>query len=106
MLLDVNNVHASWLDFLNREDIKIELEKIEKYLIDQKYFPAKSRIFRFAETNKTKIKVIINLRRKNPHTCVWGGSRFLLDKYIDLIYNICMLRNRKGNRPWVRIAII
>lgn len=74
MLLDVNNVHASWLDFLNREDIKIELEKIEKYLIDQKYFPAKSRIFRFAETNKTKIRVVIVGMEPYPSSYMDGES--------------------------------
>lgn len=68
------NIHSSWNDFFDRADIKSELKEIEKYLTGINYFPNENRVLRFAETDKTKIKVVIMGMEPYPSSYTEGGK--------------------------------
>ena len=52
-------MHKSWKYFCNKEEVKKEIEKIDKFLSTTQFFPERTNIFRFLETDKNNIKVII-----------------------------------------------
>ena len=52
-------MHPSWKDFMERKDVREELNKIEKALENEEYYPAKENVFRFLQTDKNNIKVLI-----------------------------------------------
>lgn len=52
-------MNQNWNTFLNNENVKKEMTKIEKYLNNELYFPELDKIYRFMEINPYKIKVII-----------------------------------------------
>lgn len=58
MSLLPKNIHPSWNEFLNRPDIKKELEIIESK-IGNNYFPKKENILRFLSQNIDELKCII-----------------------------------------------
>lgn len=53
---EINN---TWKDFFRRADISSELVSIESFLEKTHFFPNPEKVLRFAETDKTKIKVVI-----------------------------------------------
>lgn len=54
-----NEIDKSWNDFLERKEIKEELNYIDNFLKARIYFPDKENILRFLSINKNNIKVVI-----------------------------------------------
>lgn len=54
-----SDIDESWNEFLERKEIKEELDYIDDFLKARIYFPDKENILRFLEMDKNKIKVVI-----------------------------------------------
>lgn len=52
-------MNQNWNTFLNNENVKKEIIKIEKHLNYELYFPEHDKIYRFTDIDSLKIKVII-----------------------------------------------
>lgn len=52
-------MNQNWNTFLNNENVKKEIIKIEKHLNYELYFPEHDKIYRFTDIDPLKIKVII-----------------------------------------------
>lgn len=53
------NIHPSWNEFLNKENVKEEMNKIDNFLNDELYFPRNENVYKFLEMDKNNIKVVI-----------------------------------------------
>lgn len=55
----VNGYHPNWESFIHSADVQKEIQKIEKFLEKEKYFPAESNVLRFLWQNPRKAKAVI-----------------------------------------------
>jgi len=72
----VLDAHESWNEFLNRENIKIELDTIDAFLINKDYNPSNENILRFLKNDLSKVKVVIIGQDTYPARGIATGRAF------------------------------
>ncbi len=55
----VNGYHPNWGPFIHSADIQKEIQKIEKFLETEEYFPSEDNVLRFLRQNPVKTKAVI-----------------------------------------------
>lgn len=70
------NIHPSWESFFQQPIIQKELNNIFSVLDHTDYFPSKENIFRFAQTDRSNVKVILVGMEPYPSTYEKDGKIF------------------------------
>lgn len=70
----VNGYHPNWEPFIHNADVQKEIQKIEKFLETEKYFPAESNVLRFLWQDPRKAKAVIVGMEPYPSSFTENGA--------------------------------